>query len=157
MSIAWFIHHRSNLPFNTLSPLTGVVVDGSSPVLREDVMANYELVNTNVDDILITVIDDAGDKVAAIAGDTYAVVSSDPAMVNAVIGTMPSGSDAGAPSLRINAVKRLSKTPVTATVSDVDGLRSFVLVIDVVNDVTPKALDLDTVNVIHTTQDIPPA
>src|ERR1700730_16920278 len=118
-------------------------------------MANYELANDMVDDIMITVVDDNGDIVPAPAGDTFTVASSDAATVNAIISTMPSGPMLGKPSLRMNAMKKLSTAPVTVTVSDADGLKSFALVVDVVADLTPKALNLDIVDATHTPQPIP--
>ncbi len=119
-------------------------------------MANYELANDSIDDIMITVVDAAGTIVPAPTGDAFSVVSSDPASVNAVIATMPSGPNTGTPSLRINAMKQLASA-ITATVSDNDGLQSFVLTIDVVADLTPKAINLDVVDAIHTPQPVPAA
>jgi hypothetical protein len=118
-------------------------------------MANYELANDMVDDIMITVVDGHGDIVPAPAGDVFTVTSSDAATVNAIIATMPSGPNAGKPSLRINALKQLSTAPITLTVSDADGLQSSVLVVDVVADLTPKSITLDVVDAIHTAQAIP--
>ena len=117
-------------------------------------MANYELANDSIDDIMITVNDAAGTVVPAPAGDVFTAVSGDPTMLTAVIGTMPSGPNAGAPSLRINAVKQLFSN-ITVTVSDADGLQSFDLVVDGVADVTPKAITLDVANAVHTPQPVP--
>jgi hypothetical protein len=118
-------------------------------------MANYQLANDMIDDIMITVVDAAGAIVPAPVGDVFTVVSSDPLSMNAIIATMPPGGpNAGATSLRINAMKKLF-TGVTATVSDADGLMTFVLTVDGVADLTPKSIMLDVVDAIHTSQPVP--
>jgi hypothetical protein len=118
---------------------------------------NYELANDMIDDVPIMVTNNACNKVAAPAGDIFTVVSSavPPVFVNATIGTMPSGPNAGSPSLRINALKILSTATETLTVSDADGLQVAVLPVDVVEDLTPKTITLDTVDVVHTPQPRP--
>ncbi len=118
-------------------------------------MANYELANDMIDDIMITVVDGAGNIVPAPAGDVFTVASSDAVTMAATIATMPSGPNVGKPSLHINALKQLSTAPITLTVSDADGLQTVVLVVDVVADLTPKAINLDVVDAIHTTQAVP--
>lgn len=122
-------------------------------------MANYELLNDRIDDIMIVVTDGAGNKVPAPVGDVFNVASSEVPMttVNAIIATMPSGPFAGAPSLRINGLKKLSTATISLTVSDADGLQNIVLPVDVVEDVTPKAITLDIVDAVHTSQAVPAA
>jgi len=120
-------------------------------------MANYELANDSVDDLMITVVNNLGVIVPAPAGDVFTVVSGDAAMVNAIIATMPSGPHVGTPSLRMNALKQLSTAPVTVTVSDSSGLQNATLIVDVVADLTPKSITLDVVDAIHTPQAVPPA
>jgi hypothetical protein len=119
-------------------------------------MSNYELVNDAVVDIMITTIDAAGNLVPAPAGDTFTVVSSDTASLNAVIGTMPSGAFAGKTSLRINALVQL-KAGMTVTVSDSAGLSTDVQTIDIVADATAKAITLDLVDAVLTPQAVPAA
>lgn len=120
-------------------------------------MANYELANTSIDDLMITVIDDEGHIVPAPTGDVFSVVSGDPAMLNAVIATMPSGPAAGAVSLRINALKKLSTAPITVTVTDSASLQAAELIVDIVDDLTPKTITLDIVDAVHTPQPVPAA
>lgn len=118
-------------------------------------MANYELANDSIDDIMITVMTAGGALVPAPTGDVFTAVSSDTVTLNAIISTMPSGPNVGKASLRMNALKKLSTAPITVTVSDADGLQSSVLIVDVVEDLTPKTIALDIVDATHTPQAVP--
>jgi hypothetical protein len=120
------------------------------------VMANYQLKNDVVADILITSINDAKVLVATPAGDIDSVVSSDPGKLNAVIGTMPAPSPfIGMASLRINAVMKGPFTGLTVTITDSAGLKSDVAGIDIVEDTTPTAISLDFSSVVLTPQPVP--
>jgi hypothetical protein len=142
-----------------LAPRTGapVRIALALPIRTRNgkIMANYELANDSVDDIMITVMDSSGNLVAPPPGDVFTALSSDPLTVNAMIATMPSGPNIGKTSLRINALKKLSTAPVTVTVSDADALQSDMITVDVVADATPKTIKLDVVDALHTPQAVP--
>jgi hypothetical protein len=137
----------------TSNPATRIAL--ALPIItRNGKVMNFQLANDTVADILITDTNDSGAIVAAVPGDVYSVVSGDPSSLGAVIGKMPSGPFMGAPSLRVNALVKL-KPGITATVSDADGLKSFIETIDIVESVTPTAISLDLTNVVLTPQAVP--
>lgn len=120
-------------------------------------MSTYKLPNDKIADIMITTINDQGVLVPAPEGDIDSVVSSDPASLGAVIGTMPSGPFAGKPSLRINALRKGPVAALTATITDSAGLLMDVVDIEIVENLTPKAIALDFVDAVLTPQPVPPA
>lgn len=121
------------------------------------VMANFQLKNDFVADILITTINDAGAIVPAPAGDIDSVISSDPTKLAATIGVMPVPSPfAGSPSLHLVPVmKGPFVGTLTATLTDSAGLRQDVVGVDIVEDLTATALSVDVTNVVMTPQAVP--
>jgi hypothetical protein len=115
---------------------------------------NFELANDTVSYIPIHVVDANGDVVPAPSGDVFSVVSSDPAKMSAVIGTMPSGAMKGAVALVLAALVKLAPG-LSATITDTAALTMGVLPVDIVADLTPKAISLDTVDAVLTTQAVP--
>ena len=113
-------------------------------------MASLELSNAVVETITILTRDAAGDVVPAPAGDVFTVVSSNPASLNAVIGA----DSKGAPAVVINALVQASPG-LSFTVSDSAGLAVFTEDVDIVSDLTPKALGLDLANIESASQPIP--
>jgi hypothetical protein len=109
-------------------------------------MANYELPNNVVRSIPIVSKDAAGDVVPAPPNVVYTAVSDNPG-INAAI---------NASTLVLNATVR-TVANVNITVDDDGPLSAFVLVVDVVDNVTPTSVALDTVNVTDTPQPIPGA
>lgn len=115
-------------------------------------MANYELPNDEIDTITIKTQNAAGTTEPAPAGDVFTVVSSNPASLNAVLGT----DAGGAPAVVMNALVQESPG-ITVTVSDSAGLSAFVLTVDIVVDVTPTNIILDIADATHTSQAVPTA
>ncbi len=113
-------------------------------------MANFELLNDEVVTIPILTDDAGGDPVPAPAGDTFSVVSSNPASLNAVIGT----TSAGNPAVVINALVQQSPG-LTIVVSDSAGLSAFTQIVDIVADTTPKAITLDIADATEVSQPTP--
>ena len=114
-------------------------------------MANYELPNDEIVSIPIMTTNAAGVTEPNPAGDTFSVVSSNPASLNAVIGTMADGTT---PAVVINALVQVSPG-LTITVSDSAGLAAFTLTVDIVQDVTPANIVLDVADATKTSQPVP--
>jgi hypothetical protein len=128
------------------------------PTLRHKVtgkMANFELADDTIASIAIHVTDASGDILPAPTGDTFSVVVSDATKMTAAIGTMPSGPLVGAAAVILTPLVKLA-AGLTVTVSDTAALNMAVLIVDIVADVTPKAIVLDTVDAIFTPQAVPP-
>lgn len=119
-------------------------------------MANFELTNDTVAFIPIHTIDANGDLVPAPVGDVFSALSSDLTKMIAAIGTMPSGPLVGAVALVLTPLVQLASA-LTATVTDTAALTSSVQTVDIVGDLTPKAISLDIVDVVLTPQAVPPA
>ncbi len=117
-------------------------------------MANFELADDTVAAIAIHTVDGAGDVVPAPAGDVFSAVSSDSTKMTAAIGTMPSGPMAGAVALILTPLVKLAPG-LSATVTDTAALTMEVLPVDIVADLTPKAISLDVVDAVLTPQAIP--
>ena len=113
-------------------------------------MANLQLPNDVVRTIPILANDAAGDVVPAPTGDTFSVVSSNPASLNAVIGQTVSG----APAVVINALVQVSPG-LSFTVSDSAGLAAFTENVDIVQDTAPKAIGLDLAGETDAAQPVP--
>jgi hypothetical protein len=117
-------------------------------------MANFELLDDTVAAIAIHTVDAAGDVVPAPAGDIFSAVSSDPTKLTATIGTMPSGPMKGAVALIIAGLVKIA-SGLTVTITDTSALTSAVLTVDIVADLTPKAISLDVVDAVFIPQAVP--
>lgn len=113
-------------------------------------VANLQLPNDEVLTIGILVLDAAGDTVPAPSGDTFTVVSSNPASLDAVIGATPSGQ----PAVVMNALVQAS-LGLTVTVSDSAGLKAFTETVDIVADTKPAAVGLDLAHATSVVQPVP--
>jgi hypothetical protein len=120
------------------------------------IMATFELSDDTVAAIAIHVTDAAGDVVPAPSGDAFSAVSSDPTKLTAMIGAIPSGPMAGAVALILTPLVKLA-SGLTATVTDSAALTSAELTVDIVNDLTPKAISLDVIDVVLSPQAVPSA
>lgn len=113
-------------------------------------MANYQLKNDFIDTFPVTGVDDATQQPVPLpTGDTFTAASDNPA-VNAVMGADASG----APTLSINATVQLAQN-VTVTVSDSAGSKVATMMVDVVADVLPEDLVINTDAVTHAPQPVP--
>ena len=95
-------------------------------------MPNFELSNDWVLIIPIHVTTATGVVVPAPAGDTFTVVSSDPASLAAVVGADASGN----PIVTVNALVDLASN-ITVTLTDSTGLVASTAIFDIVADTTP--------------------
>jgi hypothetical protein len=135
------------------SPATRIAL--ALPVItRNGKIMNFELTDDTVAAIPIHTVDDNGDVVPAPTGDVFTSVSSDPTKMTAMIGTMPSGPMKGAVALILTPMVKLASN-LTATVTDTAALTMEMLTVDIVADLTPKAISLDTVDAVLTTQPVP--
>lgn len=116
-------------------------------------MPNFELPNDEVVTIPILTQNSAGVTEPMPAGDVFTVVSSNPASLNAVIGTVGTPP---APAVVINALVALSPG-LSFTVSDSAGLVVVTQIVDIVADVTPTNIVLDLADATHTAQAVPTA
>lgn len=113
---------------------------------------NFELPNDEILTVTIKATNSAGVFEPIPTGDTFTVVSSDPASLNAVMGTDASGNQA----VLVNALVQHASN-VTVTVTDSAGLTAATQIFDVVDDVTATALALDLTTATHTPQPVPAA
>jgi hypothetical protein len=113
-------------------------------------MANFQLQNDLIYTFTIHVENAAGALEPAPVGDTFTVVSSAPASLNAVIGA----DAAGNPAVVANALV-VAGTGYTITTSDSAGLKVAVDTMDIVADTTPTQIALDTVDATTTSQAVP--
>lgn len=111
---------------------------------------NLQLANDSVATITIVTKDSAGVVVPAPPGDTYSVVSGTPASLGAAIGKDASGNAA----LVLTPLVQVSSN-LSVVVSDNAGLTADTLLVDIVADLAPKAIGLDTTNEILTPQAVP--
>ena len=139
-----------------LNPHRPVRIALALPIIKRNgkLMANFELADDTVAAIAIHTVDAAGDVVPAPAGDVFSAVSSDSTKMTAMIGTMPSGPMAGAVALILTPLVKLAPG-LSATVTDTAALTMEVLPVDIVADLTPKAISLDVVDAILTPQPVP--
>ena len=116
-------------------------------------MPNRELENDKEYVFPIIVDDEAGDPVPAPAGDTFQGTSSDPNAVAVSIDTetLPNGQ----PGVRCKPMQR-SAPAISITVADTAGLQSYVFIVDVVEDLGPKMIDVDTMHPVTIDQPVPP-
>jgi hypothetical protein len=153
--IMWLLDIISN-QLNQLIADTGIPVATKIGLALPEIykggifMANLQLKNDEVMHIGILTLDNVGGIVPAAAGDVFSVVSSNPASLNAVIGTMASG----APAVVINALVQESPG-LTFTVSDSAGLAVFTETVDIVIDTTPTAMGLDLTTIETSAQPVP--
>lgn len=113
-------------------------------------MTTFSLPNDQILTITIKATDLAGAFEPIPVGDTFTVTVSDPASLNAVMGTDAAGNVA----LVVNALVPTA-TGVIVTVSDSSGLKAAEQVFDIVTDTAPVALALDMVDATHTSQPVP--
>jgi hypothetical protein len=111
------------------------------------IMANIELLNDTVATYPILTTDEDGVGVPAPTGDVFTVVSSNPASLGAAIGA----TAAGGPAVVLTPLVQQSPG-LSITVSDSAGLTVFTDGVDIVSDLTPKAIGLDTTNVTTVAQ-----
>lgn len=114
-------------------------------------MANFELANDEVATIPILIDNAAGAAVPAPAGDTFTVTSSSPSL-----GVAIGATTAGAPAVVLTPLVQASPG-ITVTVSDSAGLTSFAQLVDIVQDLTPKAITLDLADAVEVSQPAPTA
>lgn len=137
----------------TSQPATKIAL--ALPVItRNGKIMNFELANDTVAAIAIHTVDATGDVVPAPGADVFSAVSSDPTKMTAAIGLMPSGTMIGKAALILTPMVKLAPG-LTVTVTDSAGLNSEMLTVDVVADLTPKAISLDTVDAVLTMQPVP--
>ena len=111
---------------------------------------NYQLMNDSVDTLTI-VAKDAGGLIEPIPpGDTFTVVSSNPASLEALIVSDKNTN----PAVQLRALVQLSPG-LTITVSDSAGLTVDVQAVDIVADTKPRDIGLDLANVASTPQPVP--
>jgi hypothetical protein len=123
-------------------------------ITRNGKIMNFELTDDTVAAIAIHTVDANGDVVPAPTGDIFTAVSSDPTKMTATIGTMPSGPMMGATALILTPMVKLASN-LTATVTDKAALTMEMLIVDIVANLTPKAISLDTVDAVMTPQAVP--
>jgi len=124
------------------------------PTRKKDgkVMANFELLNDEVVTIPILTDDASGDPVPAPAGDTFTVVSSNPASLGAAIGATAAGN----PAVVLTPLVRVSPG-LSITVNDSAKLSSYTQAVDIVADTTPQAITLDIADATEVSQPVPTA
>lgn len=114
------------------------------------IMANYELPNDEVDTITIKTQNSAGVTEPVPTGDVFSVTSDHPASLGTAIGTDAGGN----PALVLTPLVQVSPG-ITVTVTDSAGLKMATLVVDIVMDVTPTNIVLDTADATHVSQPVP--
>lgn len=115
-------------------------------------MANFELLDDEIVTIPILTQTAAGTTEPVPAGDVFTVVSSNPASLNAVMGT----TSTGAPAVMLNALVQASPG-LSFVVSDSAGLVAVTQLVDIVPDNTPTNIVLDLADATHTSQPVPTA
>jgi hypothetical protein len=129
-------------------------------------MSNIELKNDQVSYIPIVTRDAAGDVVSAASGDVDSVVSSNPASLGMAIGALPTASGAypaGAPALVLTPLVVESDSAnsggsISAQLTDTAGLpMTMAYLFDIVQDLSPTNVGLDTTVIETTPQPVPTA
>jgi hypothetical protein len=116
------------------------------------VMPNYELPNDEVDTITIKTQNAAGATEPVPTGDVFSVASDKPASLGTAV-----GKDAGGnPAIVLTPLVQVSPG-IAVTVSDTAGLKVATLIVDIVQDVTPTNIVLDTADATHVAQPVPTA
>lgn len=121
-------------------------------VTRKGKIMNYELKNDTIATIGIKTTDAAGAVVPSPVGDTFTVSSGNPASLGAALGADASGN----PAIVLTPLVRASPN-VVVTVSDSSGLPNVTLIVDIVQDVTPTNVILDTADATLAPQPVPAA
>ena len=115
-------------------------------------MPNYELPNDEVDTITIKTQNAAGATEPVPTGDVFSVASDKPASLGTAV-----GKDAGGnPAIVLTPLVQVSPG-IAVTVSDTAGLKVATLIVDIVQDVTPTNIVLDTADATHVAQPVPTA
>jgi len=129
-------------------------IDFALPTITRngDIVPNIQLANDTVETITIVTTDAAGATVPAPAGDTFTVVSSNPASLGAAIGTDKNG----APAVVLTPLVQVSPG-LTFTVTDSAGLASDAQGVDIVADLAPKTISLDIADATTAPQAVPTA
>ena len=129
------------------------IVLGIPEITRKGVpMANFPVRNDEILTFPLLLLAN-GQVTPTPPGDTFFAVSSDPAVLQAVIGTM---SATGLPALVINRLTLAMASDVTVTVSDSAGSTPATQVFSA-DGVVPGAMvvSIDTANVVRTSQPAP--
>jgi hypothetical protein len=113
-------------------------------------MPNYELPNDEIDTITIKTQNTAGTTEPVPTGDVFSVTSSKPASLGTAVGMDKGGN----PAIVLTPLVQVSPG-ITVTVSDTAGLKVATLVVDIVQDVTPSNIVLDTADAMHVSQSVP--
>lgn len=119
---------------------------------RNGHMANFPLPNDQVLTVTLKATNAGGAFEPIPSGDVFTVTVSDPASLQAVMGTDASGNAA----VVLNALVQTA-VGISVTVTDSAGLAAASQLFDIVADSTPTALALDLVDATHTTQAVPTA
>jgi len=131
------------LLINTLGRLVTMDIQ-----LPNDAVTYYPIVTLNA----------GGQVVPAQAGDTFSVSTTGTAQLAVAIAPLPVGSPdgppAGTPSVEFTPLVQTA-TDVPFTVTDADGLTAFDGAVDIVQDLTPKAIGLDLTSPVTTPQPVP--
>jgi hypothetical protein len=113
-------------------------------------MPNLELEDDVVATITIGTTNSAGVVEPVPVGDTFSVVSSKPASLQAAIGVDKSGN----PAVVLTPLVQASPG-ITITVSDSKGLAALQQIVDIVPDVTPTNILLDIAGMTTASQPAP--
>jgi hypothetical protein len=113
-------------------------------------MPNYELPNDEIDTITIKTQNAAGATEPVPTGDVFSVTSDKPASLGTAVGTDKGGN----PAIVLTPLVQVSPG-IIVTVSDTAGLKVATLVVDIVQDVTPTNIVLDTADATHVSQPVP--
>jgi hypothetical protein len=135
-------------------PRATTIALGFPIVSRKDdnSMANFELPSDSVATIPIVTLDAEGVAVPPASGDTFTAVATGPAgsTAGALVATVTGSSLVLTPTVDASA-------GWTVVVSDADDLTSFSLAVDIVADLTPKAISLNVTGATFTPQPTPTA
>ena len=113
-------------------------------------MPNYEICNDWISTISIKTTNAGGQVEPLPAGDTFSVSCSNPAALQAAIGTDASGN----PALVLTPLVQNS-SGIAVTISDSAGLTQCVQMVDIVSDVTDTNIVLDLADATHISQPVP--
>ena len=112
-------------------------------------MANFEIKCDTVATIPITVLDPEGAIVPAPTGDVFTAVVSDATKLGVTVNASPAA---------IVLTPLVQQSPdLTVTVTDSAGLSSYIQIVDIVFDLTPSAIGLDTTGATTAPQPVPAA
>lgn len=120
-------------------------------LFRERNPMNFAVPNDEIISIPIQTANSGGTVEPAPNGDTFSATSSDPASLSAAIDATSGSAQLVLTPLVQNA------SNLTVTVNDTAGLAAASLVVDIVADVTPTQIILNTAAATHTGQPVPAA